>query len=105
MNVVALRKPVQSRGFRVGQVWRERKWDDSLMRDVWRIEAITNHPDSPVIARHECGLVQPYGLDGSYEGNSDQESDLDLVTLVEDVPRDDRSGFDYGADHDAEVVA
>lgn len=69
--------------FAVGQVWTTRKPEEILSPDHWRIEAITDHPESPVIARHSCGAVRCFGFDGHHEGDPD-ESALDLVRLIRD---------------------
>ena len=73
--------------FKVGQIWRPRVPDDIYLPDNWVIEAITNHPIAPVIARHECGAVRAFGIDGSVDGDWAESgpSNLDLVTLIQDV--------------------
>ena len=70
--------------FVIGQVWEPRRPERTLSEDYWRIEAITDHPQSPVIARHECGAIRAFGLDGHCDGD-EGICDLDLVTLVRDV--------------------
>lgn len=69
-----------TRDFRIGQVWEPRKPDHRFSKDHWRIEAITDHAQAPVIARHACGSIRCFSLAGICDG--DDISDLDLVTLV-----------------------
>lgn len=73
-----------ARNFRIGQIWEPRNPDHRFSRDHWRIEAITDHPISPVIARHHCGAIRCFDLAGIHDGDEEQ-SGLDLVTLVRDV--------------------
>ena len=69
-------------GFRVGQVWRHR--DAQGDTDWWTIVAITDHPQTPIVARHRSGVTSEYDANGIY-GARDVASYLDLVTLVGDV--------------------
>jgi len=65
--------------FAIGQIWATA--DATASNDWWRIEAITDHPASPVIARSRCGAIRPFGLNGHYDGE-DAAGAMDLVTLV-----------------------
>lgn len=69
--------------FAVGQIWARRVSNPCLGKpDHWRIEAITDHPDAPVIARSlNSPAVDSFGLDGHVDGD-DSESHVDLVALV-----------------------
>lgn len=72
----------------VGQLWQERK---PFRNGLVRIEAITDHPETPIIGRcTRTGLVDCYGLNGAWESDGmfrqvGEVSDGDLVTLIEDV--------------------
>ena len=74
--------------WRVGQLWRERK---PFRNGLVRIEAITDHPETPVIGRcTRTGLVDCYGLNGAWESDGmlrqiGEVSDGDLVALIEDA--------------------
>lgn len=73
------------RGFKVGQIWEARNPDNRLSPDHWRIEAITDHPLSPVIARAvSCDAIRAFGLDGTMDGDGVPTA-LDLVTLVREA--------------------
>lgn len=86
MDTPAPTTVVITRGFKVDQIWQAR--DPAKGSERWRIEAITDHPTSPVIARSTtCNFVSSFGLDGSMDGEGEEygPSGLDLVTLIRDA--------------------
>lgn len=69
--------------FAIGQVWEARGEKDIFnTAATWKIIAITDHPESPIIAQADCGAAREYRANGCY-GRS--IGDLDLVKLLEDV--------------------
>jgi hypothetical protein len=77
------------KSFAIGQVWQERR--PYPEENLVRIDAITDHPLSPVIGRHTAvkSMVSCYALNGQHEPVSETDdflSDSDLVTLIE-APR------------------
>lgn len=81
--ILAEYRPTAQLAFQVGQVWAPRKIGSALIQrqDCWKIEAITSHPDSPVIARSHWGAIRCFGLNGHHDGEADP-CDLDLVALM-----------------------
>jgi hypothetical protein len=75
------------RNFVAGQVWRPRRGTHRDGWHDWKIAVITDHPTCPVVAQDSVGAVRSFGLNGHFDGDAD-EGDLDLVTLVSDVPND-----------------
>lgn len=71
--------------FAVGQLWLAREDVSKPVSEwrTWKIVAISDHPDCPVIAQSKCGSVREFDLLGLFGGADDgEESDLDLVQLV-----------------------
>jgi hypothetical protein len=98
-TVASIGKPARPQ-WRVGQLWQERK---PFRNGLVRIEAITDHPETPVIGRcTRTGLVDCYGLNGAWESDGmfrhiGEVSDGDLVILIEDTCLDPAPDSRIGA--------